>query len=196
MAFVVFLFTSALFLSGYVLQQQTVRDLRAAIQPKPTPQAARLYLPTQFAVQPAASPKANALVGSEGNGEEIEVTREPAEALGVKQSNEDTIKGTSPSTDPALAKEAVEGTRLRKIGRPSEPDFGSLDLVAVQKPISLDEERFLGQAKSPEENSPLSSNGQPNEKPMSRAERRRKIKEEIMGAGDGEGFKGYKRRQY
>lgn len=36
----------------------------------------------------------------------------------------------------------------------------------------------------------------PKEKPLSRAERRKKIKEEILLAGEGEGFKGYKRRMW
>lgn len=34
------------------------------------------------------------------------------------------------------------------------------------------------------------------EKPLSRAERRKKIKEEILLAGEGEGFKGYRRRMW
>ena len=34
------------------------------------------------------------------------------------------------------------------------------------------------------------------QKPLSRAERRKKIKEEILAVGEGEGFKGYKRRMW
>jgi len=34
------------------------------------------------------------------------------------------------------------------------------------------------------------------EKPLSRAERRKKIKEEILAAGEGESFKGYRRRMW
>ena len=34
------------------------------------------------------------------------------------------------------------------------------------------------------------------EKPISRAERRRRIKEQILADGEGEGFKGYKRRMW
>jgi hypothetical protein len=34
------------------------------------------------------------------------------------------------------------------------------------------------------------------EKPISRAERRRRIKEQILAEGEGEGFKGYKRRMW
>ena len=36
----------------------------------------------------------------------------------------------------------------------------------------------------------------PEEQPLSKAERRRRIKEEILLAGEGEGFKGYKRRMW
>ena len=36
----------------------------------------------------------------------------------------------------------------------------------------------------------------PQEKPISRAERRRRIKEQILADGEGEGFKGYKRRMW
>ncbi|MCJ1421624.1 hypothetical protein MMC32_007990 [Xylographa parallela] len=45
---IIFIFTSLLFLSGYVLQQQTVRSLQAAIHPPPPP-------------VPSASPSATAL---------------------------------------------------------------------------------------------------------------------------------------
>jgi hypothetical protein len=34
------------------------------------------------------------------------------------------------------------------------------------------------------------------EKPLSRAERRRRIKEQILAEGEGEGFKGYRRRTW
>jgi len=36
----------------------------------------------------------------------------------------------------------------------------------------------------------------PKEKPISRAERRRRIKEQILAEGEGEGFKGYRRRMW
>ena len=38
--------------------------------------------------------------------------------------------------------------------------------------------------------------GEEGEKQLSRAERRKKIKEEILLAGEGEGYKGYKRRMW
>ena len=41
---------------------------------------------------------------------------------------------------------------------------------------------------------PKDAVSKPPEKPVSRAERRRKIKEQILAEGEGEGFKGYRRR--
>ncbi|KAG0650350.1 hypothetical protein D0Z07_2984 [Hyphodiscus hymeniophilus] len=170
---VIFMFTSALFLSGYALQQQTVRDLRAAIQPKATPQAARLYLPTQFAVQPTPSPKANAVDGLERAGANIEVIREKPEVV--------ALEGLG---------HVSEGTP-ENIKNPIRDDYADIGKSTSQKPIARVEELPRN-----ERESVLDIEAQRKEKPMSRAERRKKIKEEIMAAGEGEGFKGYKRRQY
>lgn len=43
-SFAVFIFTTLLFLSGYVLQQQTVRNLQAALKPPPPPPSHTLSL--------------------------------------------------------------------------------------------------------------------------------------------------------
>jgi hypothetical protein len=47
---------------------------------------------------------------------------------------------------------------------------------------------------APSESEPRKAKSSPEEKPLSRAERRKKIKEEILAVGEGEGFKGYRRR--
>ncbi|KAK3365233.1 hypothetical protein B0T24DRAFT_724109 [Lasiosphaeria ovina] len=44
---VIVLCTAALFLSGYVIQQRTLRDLRAAIRPTPRP-SPKIFLPDRF----------------------------------------------------------------------------------------------------------------------------------------------------
>ncbi|KAI9742748.1 MAG: hypothetical protein M1818_003477 [Claussenomyces sp. TS43310] len=53
---IIFLLTSALFLSGYVVQQKTVANLRAAIRPPPKPIHTNLYQPP---APPSTSPKEN-----------------------------------------------------------------------------------------------------------------------------------------
>ncbi|ORY67634.1 uncharacterized protein BCR38DRAFT_338034 [Pseudomassariella vexata] len=44
---IIITFTIALFLSGYVIQQRTLRDLRRAIRPDPRP-SPKIYLPDRF----------------------------------------------------------------------------------------------------------------------------------------------------
>jgi hypothetical protein len=67
--------------------------------------------------------------------------------------------------------------------------------------MKLMEEKILEEAQKPmiEEQSGVEEQGEvpkPPEKPISRAERRRRIKEQILAEGEGEGYKGYKRRMW
>ncbi|KAI9879611.1 MAG: hypothetical protein M1830_007971 [Pleopsidium flavum] len=55
---IVFIFTSLLFLSGYVLQQQTVRNLQAAIRPPPPPPSSTLSSSASAAASASAVAKA------------------------------------------------------------------------------------------------------------------------------------------
>jgi hypothetical protein len=71
----------------------------------------------------------------------------------------------------------------------SLPQVGESD-VGVQKPLGVEHPDII-------ENESSTKNAKPSEvKPLSKAERRKKIKEEILAAGEGDGFKGYKRRQW
>lgn len=157
-----FLFTTALFLSGYALQQQTVRDLRAAIRPKETPKQARLYLPPQFAGNAKPSPK------ERGRGEEIVVE--------VKQSESQT-------GNKMLSVERHDRSQ-NPVQKPLVIDKGGQNQNVVELPPSIDSETMA----KPE----LSMK----EKPLSRAERRKRIKEEIMAGSEEAGFKGYRRRMW
>ena len=179
----VFLFTSALFLSGYVLQQQTVRDLRAAIKPKPTPENARMYLPKQFVMQPTPSPKA----GMAGVSVETQVLDDSNNVVEVKESSNDIPPDDARQMDPSVVDDSAEGRRSR---RPTQDNFGGGQALHNHEPIALADD----QPQVPEYASLIPD--KPKEKSLSRAERRKKIKEEILAAGEGEGFKGYKRRQW
>lgn len=193
-----FLFTSALFLSGYVLQQQTVRDLQAAIKPKPTPPGARLYLPTQFAVQPTSSPKAKANGDLEGLERETQVLKENESVVEVKESSSDIPADGAEQLDAFVLDDKIGGRRPQNNRRPAFDDPGNLDMVQDQMPMALADDQPLSQPDIPDNAPSISvAEGKPKEENLlSRAERRKKIKEEIMAAGDGEGFKGYKRRQW
>lgn len=161
---IVFLFTSALFLSGYVVQQQTVRDLRAAIKPRPAPEPElRLYLPKQFQ-DAKPSPKEN--------GVEVEVTTED-------------IRND-------VADEPLAKIELRNEGEDIER------VVEEEGKESEDEEIDSARYDVPSAEQKLVFEGKPETKetPLSRAARRKKIKEEIMEGSEEHGFKGYRRRMW
>lgn len=193
-----FLFTSALFLSGYVLQQQTVRDLRAAIKPKPAPPVARLYLPTQFAVQPIQSPKAEINRVLDSVSVEAQDSRISGGVIEVKESSNNQLEDISGQLDDVVLDDTMEGRKAQKYGEPAIVYEGGMNILEGQKPMVVKDKQppnqpnILDNAPSipPLEDKPKE------EKPLSRSERRKKIKEEIMASGDGEGFKGYKRRQW
>ena len=149
-----FLFTSALFLSGYVIQQQTVRDLRAAIKPHEQPPQVKIYLPAKFA---KPSPKEH--------GVQVQVTKS------TEDSQAETVN-TDESTP--------DGMGIRQ--KPMQlADQRAFDLIP--------EEGFTGIK-------PVSDKSEKIEKPMSRAERRRKLKEELTAGSEEEGFRGYRRRMW
>lgn len=171
----VFIFTTALFLSGYVLQQQTVRDLRAAIKPqlvrpKPGPE---LYLPPQF--RDAEYWEARGVVDA------VHVDESVAESEGSEK-----VIG---SDDDDEAENMIGATRWQKAAARKKKLMEEQALKEGQKPI-VDDRRDGGKGLE-QETAP-----KPPEKPVSRAERRRKIKEQILAEGEGEGFKGYRRRTW
>jgi hypothetical protein len=66
---------------------------------------------------------------------------------------------------------------------------------------ALSEDTKSSQAKShieppPELHRAKSSDNEAGSKPLSAAARRKKIKEEVLAAGEGEGYKGYRRRMW
>ena len=131
-----------------------------------------MYLPKQFQKPPIT-------VHSDGENEVI---------VNVQQGS---------SSDPADEKAAIRGRGIKsryqleaKQGREEE-----------QKPLVAEEDTQPVQASSsydPPPDSDLAGDleNQIEVKPLSRAERRKKIKEEVLAAGEGDGFKGYRRRMW
>ncbi|KAH6674905.1 hypothetical protein B0J14DRAFT_588396 [Halenospora varia] len=173
-SFIVFFFTLALFLSGYVLQQQTVRDLRAAIKPqivRPLPEL-QLYLPPQF----------------REHDEEV-----PGNAKGpVPGLKRDVTDGESSGNDGRDDEDMVGATRWQKAKRRKEREMRQKALSdAADGQESSGDSQTGQQGEESVETQPKKE-----EKPLSRAERRKRIKEQILADGDGESFKGYKRRAW
>ncbi|KAE9365306.1 hypothetical protein N431DRAFT_387434 [Stipitochalara longipes BDJ] len=169
---IVFFFTSALFLSGYVLQQQTVRDLRAAIKPqlvrpKPGPD---LYLPPQFRDEDYWEARgvvdAVKVEGQDGSETVVENRNE-------REGEDNMIGATRWQKAAARKKKLVEEQALKEGPKAIVDD-------SERTNVGKEEDAIL----------------KPPEKPISRAERRRRIKEQILAEGEGEGFKGYKRRMW
>ncbi|KAG4437696.1 hypothetical protein IFR05_006820 [Cadophora sp. M221] len=181
---IVFFFTTALFLSGYVLQQQTVRDLRAAIKPQlqRTKTAPDLYLPTLNEdgylvdmVQIETRPTEEDVT--------VQVVQEsPSERKGTDEGMQETVEGGSD--------DMVGATRWQKAARRKKLEEAK-KANRDQKPMMDDKIKD-----SRKEDSGIKTKSKPEEKPMSRAERRKKIKEQIMAEGQGETFQGYRRRMW
>ncbi|KAI1417279.1 hypothetical protein F5Y13DRAFT_152391 [Hypoxylon sp. FL1857] len=154
---IVVLCTAALFLSGYAIQQRTLRDLRSAIkinrEPRPSP---KIYLPDRF-----------------------------------KKSTTELEDGTVVDVnDPRL------GRRRRKqnvqeddivIIRPTLPD----EKPEQQKPLAPENNDGTGVRVGTQNDGEETTN---NQKPISRAERRRQIKEEIRRLSEAKDPIYYQRR--
>ncbi|CZS99587.1 uncharacterized protein RAG0_07927 [Rhynchosporium agropyri] len=176
---IVFMFTTALFLSGYVLQQQTVRDLRAAIKPQ-------LH-------RPKSAPDSNL----DENGYLIDMVRietQPTKddsrehLVEVSHSSSASTDGGAQDIAEPEAIDMVGATRWQKAARKKKLD---IEAKQDQKPM-IDASSPISRKKG----KPSTSKTKPEAKPMSRAERRKKIKEQIVAEGQGETFKGYRRRMW
>ncbi|PVH86209.1 hypothetical protein DL98DRAFT_510862 [Cadophora sp. DSE1049] len=179
---IVFFFTTALFLSGYVLQQQTVRDLRAAIKPQlqRSKTAPDLYLPT---------------LNEDGYlVDMVQIETRPVEqdekeqVVEVSASRSDSTDEEGQQTPDTGSDDMVGATRWQKAARRKKLEEQAQQVKGAQKQIVDD--------KNEESQKDKTTNSRSGEKPMSRAERRKKIKEQIMAEGQGETFKGYRRRMW
>jgi hypothetical protein len=178
----VFLFTTALFLSGYVLQQQTVRDLRAAIQPQlvrdPPKAIPDLYLPPQFRDEEEWERSQKGIV----------------DAVIEKAKQEDSMSdseggGEGEDETPEAGDDMVGATRWQKAARRKKLEAEAQTKEAEQKPFVSGGGEQKGDESVVEETKPKAE-----EEQISPAERRRRIKAQIIAEGEGEGFKGYRRR--
>ncbi|KAH6628530.1 hypothetical protein F5144DRAFT_579293 [Chaetomium tenue] len=161
---IVFLCTTALFLSGYVLQQRTLRDLRAAIKEPPRP-SPKIFLPDRFK-QSTTELADGTIIALDEDGKPVPV--EPNEEEGPQVVQVVEIKPTLPgkgAAEPGSGEPAPTKTKTSVEGK--KKGKGSSRVV-------------------------VEGGAEEVQKPMSRAERRRRIKEEIQKSAQGE--RGYYRR--
>jgi hypothetical protein len=162
----VFLCTTALFLSGYAIQQRTLRDLRAAIKPSPRP-SPKTFLPDRFKQSTTELPDGTIIVldggggGEEGQEEEPFVEVKPTLGDGAETKNGEDVDSPESlaENEPTKTAKSKESSEKEKVTDPGAED-------GPYEP----------------------------QKPMSRAERRRRIKEEIMKLSQGEERGYYQRR--
>lgn len=232
----VVLFTTALFLSGYAIQQRTVKNLRAAIRPDNTPQ---LYLPDRFHDDTTeladgtivmldeynrpvrmkngrlsvgqAEPQPVVSSSEEGSkdGVVIEIAETLPEILGEEEEEEERPEqeqveessGGEQQEQKVLAGEEMGDTNAATVGEEGqkvEQSTQQQEEQEQQPPPSPPSEESQEQESKPQQ--PELAEGlvlNPNDetqKPISRAERRRLIKEEIARLSQGNQPVYYQRR--
>ncbi|KAK3336038.1 hypothetical protein B0T19DRAFT_26492 [Cercophora scortea] len=175
---IVVVFTLALFLSGYAIQQRTLRDLRAAIKPSPRPRP-DIFLPDRFK-QSTTELEDGTVVALEDDyphhphrdhnhheqqGTVVEIKSTPPKTdQGGQKTTQDRLDTAPPTKTTKQSKQQQTKNKKTKKGSSKEKDA----------------EKDAGQE-------------QP-QKPISRAERRRLIKEEITRLARGEQKGSYQRR--
>jgi hypothetical protein len=146
----VLLFTTALFLSGYAIQQRTLRELRRSIREPPRP-SPKTYLPDRF--------KSTTTELEDGT---VVIIESEAEREAREQAENVVI---------------VKQTHLEEPAQDSTVEEGASPAAPVLDPDKSEREwKLQQQAEKNQKNpDPLAKD----QKPISRAERRRLIKEEI-----------------
>ncbi|KAI1472398.1 uncharacterized protein F4812DRAFT_408747 [Daldinia caldariorum] len=166
---IVILCTAALFLSGYVIQQRTLRDLRAAIKPTRIPRPSpKVYHPDHL-----SSPSHLE--------DTISDSRLPHRRR--QYSAEEGGGGGGGGEDVVIVRPTVSDGKLEQ-KQPAMPERDDATAGAqVGTPNDVEEPSEENKKKKKSE-----------EKPISRAERRRKIKEEIRQLSEGQERVYYQRR--
>jgi hypothetical protein len=173
----VLLFTTALFLSGYVIQQRTVRQLRMSIRQPPRP-SPKIYLPDRFQTSTTELEDGTVIVlDSEAERE----SREQREAMALKVTP--TVREEASPVEHVIAEAPEQEADKTQV----PADKGSLEVESHELESTestsddeeLDErERNLQQQK--ERNQKHPDPDADDQRPITRAERRRLIKEELF----------------
>ncbi|KAK3298355.1 uncharacterized protein B0H64DRAFT_429591 [Chaetomium fimeti] len=179
---IVFLCTAALFLSGYVLQQRTLRDLREAIKQPPRP-SPKIFLPDRF--KQSTTELADGTVvaldddGNRVQGQDQDQGQDRDQDRDRDQNRDRDVVGQKPVI--VEVRPTLPGDAVGKGGGGGGGEGGKPTKTTVK-----------GGKKKGKGGGGKEGAEEP-QKPMSRAERRRRIKEEIQKSAQGE--RGYYRRR-
>jgi hypothetical protein len=166
----VFIFTTTLFLCGYVLQQQTVNSLREAIKPRPRPTHISFYLPPQF--QPTST-----LEAGDNDAVQVEITvgtndgdRHPRNGDAAEHAMEEQ------GTDQQFLQSGSRSTQDTEIGKQEHLKQSDQDAPDLSPELSTE---LPSEGISNLRISREGGKAPPSVKRLSMAARRRAIKEEI-----------------
>ncbi|KAF3065984.1 hypothetical protein CFAM422_009321 [Trichoderma lentiforme] len=185
-ASMILLCASALFLSGYAIQQRTLRELRAAIRPRQSPKA---HLPEEFRGALADLDESSLLVieteAQRWSREARELASPQIKVSDAEIQVEETPAESKPDPEPEHKEQKEEEHKEKKVTVPDgEPTKEQLAMLAtIQKSVK-------DKSWAVEHPDPLAKN----KAPISAAERRRLIKEEIKKLAQSEKPVYYQRR--
>lgn len=173
-----FIFTTALFLCGYVVQQKTVNDIREAIKPQPRPVHTNLYVPLKPNATPGVIPP-----GDDGVQvvEIVEEIQPPPDAVADSPENA-VVQPVAEAEEEEGLVQGADGGFLRKQTQRKRKQKGLLDrlLAAGSRRDSYQESTRDGSS-NPGKSAETSGGSTPDSGGrLSRAARRKLIKDEFV----------------
>ncbi len=195
--------TTALFFSGYAIQQRTLRNLRAAIRAPPEP-SPKIFLPDRFRKTTTELEDGTVVVlGNDDDDDDVDDRNEDDD--GLRRGGDVVVVQIRPS---GMIEDDTQDERGRPLDLPPPPPVAEKQNESEEEEKEEGENRMLFDPKpepwkaqkpvmGPEPASSLPSpDGKAEDKPVSRAERRRRIKEEIHRLAMGDTPIYYQRRLY
>ncbi|VUC21388.1 unnamed protein product [Clonostachys rosea] len=165
-SFVVISCTFALFLSGYVIQQRTLRDLRVAIRPRPPRHKPQMHLPDHF--------KQHTQRLADGTIVQIESDAE-------REANKRPLQHIEVAPTVRAEESRLEARHIDKVV--------SREKLAIVEQLQADVAKKSWAVEHPD---PMAKS----RVPITRAERRRLIREELKKLTEAEESMYYQRRMY
>lgn len=132
--------TFALFLSGYVLQQRTLRDLRTAIRPRQSRPKPQMYLPDHFKPKPEVLADGSFVQGdSPAAKEQREMVIEVSHTASEHEREEDEARRAAAPSEKVALVEQLKAQMEQKSWAVEHPD----PMVKSKVPVSRAERRRL-----------------------------------------------------